>query len=134
MLGSNDPNTILDPTWIQCSHFCSSLCFRLDSVSVLDLATFYVPLDSILSGYVSHDFLDICFIFYLLLLPYVSLACTMFHLFTFSDSAVTLNPTLLYFAYCTQILHSSPAPAHPLISIYILYTCVTNWIPKGSSE
>ena len=29
-----------------------------------------------------------------------------------------LNPTLLYFAYYTQISYLSPAPAHPLLSIY----------------
>ena len=28
-----------------------------------------------------------------------------------------LNPTLLYFAYYTQILYSSPAPAHLLLSV-----------------
>ena len=32
---------------------------------------------------------------YLSPLPYVSLVHTMFHIFTFSDSAVTLNPSLL---------------------------------------
>ena len=39
-------------------------------------------------------------------------------LFTFLDSAVTLDPSLLYFAYCTQIPFSYPAPVHPLVSIY----------------
>ena len=51
----------------------SVLCFHLDSSSVLDLATFYVPSDSVLSGYVSRDFLDICSMFsfhYSLCFPY----------------------------------------------------------------
>ena len=35
LLGSNDPNTILDPTRIRYSRFLyASLCFRSDSISV----------------------------------------------------------------------------------------------------
>ena len=64
---------------------------------------------------------------YLSLFPYVSLVRTMFHIFTFSDSAVTLDPSLLYFAYLTQILFSYPTPAHPLISIYI--SCTRSYKP-----
>ena len=42
---------------------------------------------------------------------YVSLANTMFRYFTFSDSAVPLDPTLMCFAYHTQILLSYPTLA-----------------------
>ena len=64
---------------------------------------------------------------YLSPFPYVSLVRTMFHIFTFSDSAVTLDPSLLYFAYRTQFPFSYPAPAHPLVSIYI--SCTRSYKP-----
>ena len=64
-------------------HFC------------LDLAMFMFPSDSVISGYVSHDFVDICFMFYLSLLPYVSLARTMFHLSLSWTPQFPLDPILL---------------------------------------
>ena len=60
-------------------------------------------------------------------IPYVSLVRTMFHTFTFSDSAATLDPSLLYFAYRTQFPFSYPTPAHPLVSIYI--SCTGSYKP-----
>ena len=75
------------------------LCFRLDSVVFglsYDLCFSRTPL---LSGYVSRDFVDICFMFYLSLLPYVSLACTMS---SFSLSRTPQLPSTL--VYCTSLI------------------------------
>ena len=52
LLGSNDPNTIPDPTRIRCSRSRMCSMFPLGLRCVLDLATFYVSSDSVLSGYV----------------------------------------------------------------------------------
>ena len=62
----------------------------------------------------------------LFLILYVFLMCTMFYYFNFSDSAVPLDPTLLYFTYHTQIPLLYPALAHPILSIYISCTCTAN--------
>ena len=53
------------------------------------------PPDSVISGYVSRDFIDICFMFYLSLLPYVSLACTMSSLSLSRTPQFPLDPILL---------------------------------------
>ena len=80
-----------------------------------------------------HDFLVTClvtfwYIFHVspFFILYVSLMRTMFHYFTFSDSAVPLDPTLLCFTYHTQIPLLYPALLHPILSIYISCTCTTN--------
>ena len=52
LLGSNDPNTIPDPTRSRCSRSRMCSMFPLGLRCVLDLATFYVSSDSVLSGYV----------------------------------------------------------------------------------
>ena len=75
------------------------LCFRSDSVVFglsYDLCFSRTPL---LSGYVSCDFVDICFMFYLSLLPYVSLARTMS---SFSLSRTPQLPSTL--VYCTSLI------------------------------
>ena len=125
LLGSNDPNTIPDLTGFNVLVLMECSMFLLGLHSALDLATFMFPPDSVISGYISCDFLDICFMFYLSLLPYVSLACTMFHPFTFSDSTVTLNPILLsslsLLRSCTciplQRIHSLVYISHVLVTI-----------------
>ena len=48
-----------------------------------------------LSGYVSYEFVDICFMFYLSLLPYVSLARTMSSLSLSRTPQFPLDPILL---------------------------------------
>ena len=123
MLGSNDPNTILDPTRIRYSRFDLALMFPLGLRCVLDLATIYVSLGlRYFPVMFSRDFIDICFTF-----PFHYSLCFPHAHYVFSSLSQTLqfplNPTLLYFAYYTQILYSSPAPAHPLSSIYISCTC-----------
>ena len=50
LLGSNDPNTIPDPTRIRCSRFRIVLYVSARTPFCLDLATFYVSSDSVLSG------------------------------------------------------------------------------------
>ena len=145
MLGSNDPNTIPDPTRIRCSRVCivsyvsarTPFLFGL-SYDLCFSRTPYFPVTF------SRDFLDICFMLDLSPFPYVSLMRTMFHTFTFSDSAVTLDPSLLYFTYRTQIPFSYPAPAHPLVSIYTSctrsynlrtnITCLSSYLSEVPSE
>ena len=110
LLGSNDPNTIPDPTRIRYSRFCILLYVSARTPFLFGLSYVYVSFglrDSPVTF--SRDSLDICFMLYLSPFPYVSLVRTMFHTFTFSDSAVTLDPSLLYFAYRTQIPFSYPA-------------------------
>ena len=96
VLGSNNPNTIPDPTRIRCSRFCmlryvstrTPFCVRLRYVLCF-LRTPHFPVTF------SRDFVDICFMLYLFTIPYVSPARTMFHYFTFSDSAVSPQPYLI---------------------------------------
>ena len=116
MLGSNDPNTIPDPNRIRCSRsrimfYVSTrtpLCFGLS----YDLCFSWTPL---LSGYVSRDFVDICFMFYLSLLPYVSLVRTM--------SSFSLSQTLqlpLTLVYCTSLIVLRSRSRIPLRRIHSL--------------
>ena len=95
MLGSNDPNTIPDPTRIQWSRFCivpyvsarTPFVFGLRYVLCF-LRTPYFPVTF------SRDFIDICFMFtfhYSLCFPRAHYV----FLFTFSDSAVSPQPYLI---------------------------------------
>ena len=85
----------------------------------------------------SRDFVDICFMF-----PFHYSLCFPRAHYVFSSLSRTpqfpLNPILLYFAYTTQISYPSPAPAHPLVSIYISCTCTLELIlltsPSSLSE
>ena len=52
VLGSNDPNTIPGPARIRCSRFRIVSYVSAQTPLCLDLATFYVSSDSVLSGYV----------------------------------------------------------------------------------
>ena len=109
LLGSNDPNTIPDPTRIRCSRLCmvlyisvrTPLCFGLSYVLCF-LRTPYFPVTF------SRDFVDICFMF-----PFHYSLCFPRAHYVFSSLSRTpqfpLNPILLYFAYTTQILYPSPA-------------------------
>ena len=100
MLGSNDPNTIPDPTRIRCSR--SRTVFYVSARTPLCFGLSYDLCFSrtlLLSGYVSRDFVDICFMFYLSLLPYVSLARTMS---SFSPSRTPQLPSPL--VYCTSLI------------------------------
>ena len=110
MLGSLDPNTVPDPTQIRCSH--SRIVFYVSAQTLLcfglsyDLCFSRTPL---LSGYVSRDFVDICFMFYLSLLPYVSLARTM------SSFSLSWTPQLpLTLVYCTSLIVLSSRSRIPL--------------------
>ena len=95
MLGSNDPNTISDPTRIQCSRFCIVLMFPLGlrfcfglGYDLCSLRTPYFPVTF------SRDFVDICFMFpfhYSLCFPRVHYVFS----FTFSDSTVSPQPYLI---------------------------------------
>ena len=52
LLGSLDPNTIPGPARIRCSRFRIVSYVSARTPLCLDLATFYVSSDSVLSGYV----------------------------------------------------------------------------------
>ena len=52
LLGSNDLNTILDPTWVRYSRSCIVFYISVQTPFCLDLAMFMFPLDSMFSSYV----------------------------------------------------------------------------------
>ena len=123
VLGSNDPNTIPDLAQIRYSRFCMLHYVSARTPFLFGLRYIYVS--SGLHDFpvtFSRDFVDICFMFPL----HYSLCFPRAHYVFFSLSRTPqfpLNPILLYFAYTTQISYSSPAPAHPLVGIYISCTC-----------
>ena len=100
VLGSNDPNTIPDPTWIRCSCSCMLHYVSARTPFLFGLSYVYVPFG--LRDFpvtCSRDFLDICFMFpfhYSLCFPrahYVSL----FHFLGLRSFPSTL-------VYCTSLI------------------------------
>ena len=88
------------------------------------------PCERILTGYVSRDFVDICFMFYPSLLPYVSLARTMS---SFSLSWTPQLPSTL--VYCTLLIVLRSRSCIPLrrirslvyiFCVLVLYNLRTN--------
>ena len=61
--GENEAGHRIQPA-LMFSFLCSVLCFRLDSIVFWTQLCFMFPSDSMISSCISHDFLDICFMFH----------------------------------------------------------------------
>ena len=96
LLGSNDPNTIPGPTRIRCSRFRIVSYVSARTPLCLDLATFYVSSDSVISGYVSRDFVDICFMLHLSLFPMFPSCALCFIISLSRTPQFPLYPILLF--------------------------------------
>ena len=99
------------------SILCSILCFHLDSVVFWTTLHFMFPSDSVISGYVSCDFLDIYFMFSF----HYSLCFSHMHYVTFLDSAVPLNPILLSLL---NLLRSCTCILLQCIHLLVYISCV----------
>ena len=105
--------------------------FPLGLHSVLDLATFYVSFR--LRDFQLHSLVTLRYMFHVYLLPflYVSLVCTMFHYFTFSDSVSSRYFSRSFVAcFLNLVTHTFVQSFHYLPAILVFHLAFDLWLAR----